>query len=65
MVQKEHNPEDSLEYLGLHGLKKIHWNLAVPVLYEHAVCSREGQLASDGPLVVTTGEHTGRAAKDK
>ena len=65
MAQKENHPEDSLEYLGLHGLKKVHWNLAVPVLYEHAVCGREGQLASDGPLVVTTGEHTGRAAKDK
>jgi phosphoenolpyruvate carboxykinase (ATP) len=32
---------------------------------EHAVRRGEGKLAKDGPLVVTTGKHTGRSAKDK
>lgn len=58
-------PEYGLDYLGLQRLKQVHWNLSVPVLYEMALGNHEGKLAVDGPLVVTTGEHTGRAAKDK
>jgi phosphoenolpyruvate carboxykinase (ATP) len=54
-----------LEHHGLHGLKEIYWNLSAPALYEHAVARGEGKLAQDGPLVVLTGEHTGRSANDK
>src|SRR3546814_12137315 len=34
-------------------------------LVEEAVRHGEGLLAKDGPLVVATGQHTGRSAKDK
>jgi phosphoenolpyruvate carboxykinase (ATP) len=34
-------------------------------LVEAAVARGEGRLAADGPLVVETGPHTGRSAKDK
>ncbi len=40
-------------------------NLTAEVLYQHAVKRGEGDIAKDGPLVVKTGEHTGRSALDK
>ncbi|MCB2045969.1 MAG: phosphoenolpyruvate carboxykinase (ATP), partial [Novosphingobium sp.] len=40
-------------------------NLGTAPLVEHAVKNGEGILAKDGPLVVATGKHTGRSAKDK
>ncbi|HET9630026.1 MAG TPA: phosphoenolpyruvate carboxykinase [Novosphingobium sp.] len=40
-------------------------NLGTAPLVEHALRNGEGQLAKDGPLVVATGKHTGRSAKDK
>ena len=43
----------------------IHANLSSAELTERAVAAGEGQLAKDGPLVVETGKHTGRSAKDK
>ena len=43
----------------------IHWNLLTGALVEQAVQRGEGHLAADGPLVVTTGKHTGRSANDK
>ena len=43
----------------------IHWNLLTAALVEEAVQRSEGHLAADGPLVVTTGKHTGRSANDK
>lgn len=58
-------PEYKLDYLGLHKLGQIYWNLSTPALYEHAIRRFEGQMAHLGPLVVSVGQHTGRAAKDK
>jgi phosphoenolpyruvate carboxykinase (ATP) len=43
----------------------IHANLSSAELTEHAVANGEGRLAKNGPLVVETGKHTGRSAKDK
>ncbi|WP_340586734.1 phosphoenolpyruvate carboxykinase [Erythrobacter alti] len=43
----------------------IHANLNRPELVEAAVANGEGKLAQGGPLVVQTGKHTGRSAKDK
>ncbi len=43
----------------------IHANLGTAQLVEAALANGEGQLARHGPLVVETGQHTGRSAKDK
>ncbi|MEO6387718.1 MAG: phosphoenolpyruvate carboxykinase [Croceibacterium sp.] len=43
----------------------IRANLGTDALVEEAVRRGEGVLAKDGPLVVETGQHTGRSAKDK
>ncbi len=43
----------------------LHWNLITAPLVEHAIRRGEGSLAAEGPLVVATGKHTGRSAKDK
>ncbi|NNL90114.1 MAG: phosphoenolpyruvate carboxykinase [Marinicaulis sp.] len=40
-------------------------NLSAEALYQHAVQRGEGEIAKGGPLVVKTGEHTGRSAQDK
>ena len=40
-------------------------NLPPAVLYETALRRDEGMAAAEGPLVVRTGEHTGRSAQDK
>jgi phosphoenolpyruvate carboxykinase (ATP) len=44
---------------------EVHWNLGTPQLVEEALRRGEGLLAKDGPLVVRTGRHTGRSARDK
>ncbi len=40
-------------------------NLSAEALYQLAVARGEGEIAAGGPLVVKTGEHTGRSAQDK
>ncbi|MEW5795220.1 MAG: phosphoenolpyruvate carboxykinase [Candidatus Zixiibacteriota bacterium] len=54
-----------LENHGLTNLGKVHWNHNTPMLYEEIIRNGEGFLAHLGPVVVRTGVHTGRAAKDK
>jgi phosphoenolpyruvate carboxykinase (ATP) len=54
-----------LEELGFSGSGTVHWNLPAAQLYEHAVRRGEGLIAERGPLVCSTGEHTGRSPKDK
>ncbi len=55
----------NLQQHGLQNLGKIHWNLSTAELYEHAIRRNEGQAADLGPLVVSTGQHTGRSPNDK
>ena len=40
-------------------------NLSIAELYERAIAAGEGEIAAEGPLVVRTGQHTGRSPKDK
>ncbi len=40
-------------------------NLSTAALYEAAAREGEGLIAAEGPLVVSTGTHTGRSPKDK
>ena len=54
-----------LEALGMLNLGQIYWNLPTPALYEEAVRRREGLMAHLGPLVVRTGQYTGRSPRDK
>jgi phosphoenolpyruvate carboxykinase (ATP) len=55
----------SLDQQGITVSATTHWNLGTAPLVEMALKRGEGQLAADGPLVVETGLHTGRSAKDK
>ncbi len=54
-----------LDRHGIEGVDVAHWNYGLSALYEEAARRREGLLAVGGPLVVRTGEHTGRSANDK
>ncbi len=54
-----------LDRQGISTTAEIFANLGTAPLVEHAVRNGEGLLAAAGPLVVATGKHTGRSAKDK
>ena len=58
-------PSFDLSFQGIDTGAAIHWNLGTAPLVEEALKRGEGKLAKDGPLVVQTGRHTGRSAKDK
>jgi phosphoenolpyruvate carboxykinase (ATP) len=58
-------PNFSLSNQGFDAAATLHWNLGTAQLVESALANQEGILAKDGPLVVQTGAHTGRSAKDK
>ncbi|NWF62327.1 MAG: phosphoenolpyruvate carboxykinase [Fischerella sp.] len=55
----------SLEQQGILNTGIVYWNLSTPALYEEAIRRQEGVMAHLGPLVVRTGEHTGRSPNDK
>ena len=54
-----------LGYLGITNVATTYHNLSTPALYEEAVRRREGMVSHLGPLVVRTGQYTGRSPKDK
>ena len=58
-------PTAGLDTLGIETRATVHWNLVTARLVELAVARGEGKLSADGPLVVETGQHTGRSAQDK
>ncbi|MFZ1742745.1 MAG: phosphoenolpyruvate carboxykinase [Pontixanthobacter sp.] len=55
----------SLSAQGIETNASIMPNLGTAELVEHALINKEGRLAKHGSLVVETGQHTGRSAKDK
>jgi phosphoenolpyruvate carboxykinase (ATP) len=54
-----------LDNYGITDAANVYWNLTSPELYEEVVLRSEGVISDHGALIVDTGEHTGRAAKDK
>jgi phosphoenolpyruvate carboxykinase (ATP) len=55
----------TLEDLGITDAETVWWNLTSAPLVEHALKRNEGLLSHLGPLIVRTGQHTGRSPKDK
>jgi phosphoenolpyruvate carboxykinase (ATP) len=43
----------------------VYWNLPTEALYEEIVFRQEGRITHLGPIVVSSGKHTARAAQDK
>jgi phosphoenolpyruvate carboxykinase (ATP) len=54
-----------LDNYGIREPARVYWNLNTPELYEEIAKRDEAVLSDHGALIVDTGEHTGRAAKDK
>jgi len=59
------NTSYELDNYGIKEPARVYWNLSTPELYEVIARRNEGILSDYGALIVDTGEHTGRAAKDK
>ena len=54
--------------LEVHGIihpGHVYWNPSVSALYSESIRRGEGSLAEGGPLVCSTGIHTGRSPNDK
>src|SRR5213082_3481081 len=67
-VTQEHGRKHSsygLDNYGISEAANVYWNLNTPELYEEIARRNEGIFSAHGALLVDTGEHTGRAAKDK
>lgn len=54
-----------LEKIGLKTSESVSYNLAVPELVEESIKREEGRLASNGALVILTGERRGRSPNDR
>ncbi|MBT8470979.1 MAG: phosphoenolpyruvate carboxykinase (ATP), partial [Marinicaulis sp.] len=59
------NTAHDLEKNGIVGASAAYYNLQAAALYEYAVKNDEARISAHGPLVATTGDHTGRSVKDK
>ncbi len=59
------NSTYELDNYGIREPARVYWNLNTPELYEEIARRNEGVISDHGALIVDTGEHTGRAAKDK
>jgi phosphoenolpyruvate carboxykinase (ATP) len=58
-------PKHGLEHHGFRNIARVYWTQTTPALYERVVQRREGLIAHLGPIVVRTGDHTGRSPNDK
>ena len=54
-----------VENVGIQNPETVYWNLPGSQLYEQIIRRREGMIAHLGPIVVHTGDHTGRSPNDK
>jgi phosphoenolpyruvate carboxykinase (ATP) len=54
-----------LNHHGIRNPSTVYWHLSTPMLYEQIVRRREGAIAHLGPVIVRTGDHTGRSPNDK
>ena len=54
-----------LEVHGISSTRTVYWNLTPAQLYEQAILRDEAKLAREGPLVASTGSHTGRSPNDR
>ena len=64
----EQGRPQELRSLEMHGIKapnSVFSDLSTPALYEQSIQRREGLLAVQGPLVVRTGQYTGRSPNDR
>ena len=59
------NRADDLSFHGIRKAEAVWWNLTTSALIEQSLRRREGHLAVTGPLVVRTGEYTGRSPNDR
>jgi phosphoenolpyruvate carboxykinase (ATP) len=59
------NRADDLSFHGIRKAEAVWWNLSHAALLEQSLRRREGHLAATGPLVVRTGEYTGRSPNDR
>jgi phosphoenolpyruvate carboxykinase (ATP) len=59
------NTSYELDNYGIKDPARVYWNLNTPELYEEIARRNEGMYSNHGAIIVDTGEHTGRAAKDK
>jgi phosphoenolpyruvate carboxykinase (ATP) len=59
------NTSYELDNYGIKEPARVYWNLNTPELYEEIARRNEGTYSNHGAIIVDTGEHTGRAAKDK
>src|SRR5687768_703177 len=67
-VAREHGRKRTsygLDNYGINNPATVYWNLTTPELYEEIARREEGIFSDHGALIIDTGEHTGRAAKDK
>ena len=64
-TQGTYNPNHDLGAIGITNVNAVYWNLSTPLLYEEAIRRHEARMAHLGPLVVRTGQHTGRSPNDK
>ena len=65
IAAEPNSQEESLKHLGLDNLGQVYWDLPTSALYEEAIRRYEANLSHLGPLVVRTGQYTGRLPKDK
>jgi phosphoenolpyruvate carboxykinase (ATP) len=65
IATKPASPEQSLKHLGLDNLGHVYWDLPTPALYEESIRRYEAALSHLGPIVMRTGQYTGRLPKDK